>query len=62
MNKVLEELARVIGRAWAREWLESVDEQIPSSRQDPALNTGTLNADTQDPLPGNHEDQFRGNS
>jgi hypothetical protein len=39
MHKILEELARVIGRAWARRWLESrrdedaVDRQLDRSKE-----------------------------
>jgi len=33
MHKVLEELAKVIGRAWARQWLESLRERDSAVHQ-----------------------------
>jgi hypothetical protein len=33
MHQVLVELAKVIGRAWAREWLDSLREQDSAIRQ-----------------------------
>lgn len=33
MNKTLEELAKLVGRAWAREWLENPRNQPPATHQ-----------------------------
>jgi hypothetical protein len=33
MNKILEELAKLAGRAWAREWLETLEQQEVARRR-----------------------------
>jgi hypothetical protein len=58
MHKILEELAKVIGRAWAREWLESLRERYSAigqsnKSQSPAQDsaaTGAAGSSRQDHL------------
>ena len=62
MSKVLEELARVIGRAWAKEWVKNFDERRHASHPRPAVKIDKEQVDTQARPDDCQEDRFRGSN
>ena len=53
MNRVLDELARVVGRAWAREWLAKVqkdqerDQNVQATKSNEAFHRGRSTASSE---------------
>lgn len=58
MHKVLEELAKVVGRAWAREWLESLRERNPAIRHMNTSKSPTQDSAAKDAADPIHEDHL----
>jgi hypothetical protein len=59
MHNVLEELAKVIGRAWAREWLDSLAEQDSADPQCNNSDTPTQDSAAKVAAGSSHEDHVQ---
>jgi hypothetical protein len=59
MHKVLEELAKVIGRTWAREWLDSRRERDSAVRQSNKSKSSVQDSAAEDAAGSSHEDHVQ---
>ena len=59
MHKVLEELAKVVGRALAREWLENLRKRDSAIRQSNKPENTTQDSAAKDAAGSSHEDHLQ---